>query len=101
MAEFLALAAALVGAGVLLRVSAPKPEPIAADPDMGILVETLTVASVPLEYRIEVSGIVEARRESRAGFELGGQVAAVLFADGDFIEAGQVIARLDTAIPFQ
>ena len=46
----------------------------------------------------EFVGVVEARRESPVGFELGGEVSAVLFDEGDFIEAGAVIARLDTTI---
>ena len=46
----------------------------------------------------EFVGVVEARRESRVGFELGGEVSEVLFDDGDFIDQGTVIARLDTSI---
>ncbi len=46
----------------------------------------------------EFVGVVEARRESRVGFELGGLVTELHFDDGDFIEARQVIARLDTAL---
>lgn len=50
------------------------------------------------EIAREFVGVVEARRESPVGFELGGEVAAVLLEEGDFIEAGAVIARLDIAI---
>ena len=46
----------------------------------------------------EFVGVVEARRESPVGFELGGRVAAVLPEEGERIEAGAVIARLDTTI---
>ncbi len=46
----------------------------------------------------EFVGVVEARQESRVGFELGGEVNEVLFDEGDFIDQGTVIARLDTSI---
>ncbi|RMF11472.1 MAG: biotin/lipoyl-binding protein, partial [Alphaproteobacteria bacterium] len=49
------------------------------------------------EVRREFVGRVEARRESRVGFELGGLVTAVLAEEGDHLEPGQIIARLDTA----
>lgn len=92
---FLGLAVALVGVGVLLRVTAPKPDPIAADPDMGISVETLTVASVPLEYRIEVSGIVEARREVELFAEETGHVLEVGAEKLDCVTQGHVLVRID------
>lgn len=92
---FLGLAVALVGVGVLLRVTAPKPDPIAADPDMGIPVETLTVASVPLEYRIEVSGIVEARREVELFAEESGHVLEVGAEKLDRVTQGHVLVRID------
>ncbi len=46
----------------------------------------------------EFVGVVEARQESRVGFELAGEVSEVMFDDGDFIDQGTVIARLDTSI---
>ena len=46
----------------------------------------------------EFVGVVEARRESRVGFELGGELAEILVEDGDSVEAGAVLARLETSI---
>ncbi|MFQ5348276.1 MAG: efflux RND transporter periplasmic adaptor subunit [Rhodothalassiaceae bacterium] len=43
------------------------------------------------------TGRVISRRRSDLGFELAGQLVAVLVDDGDRVEAGQVLARLDTA----
>ena len=42
-------------------------------------------------------GRIEAARNSRLGFELGGLIAAIYTDDGDTVEAGQMVARLDTA----
>jgi RND family efflux transporter MFP subunit len=52
------------------------------------------------EYAVarEFVGVVEARRESSVGFELPGELAEVLFDEGEFIEGGTVVARLDTSI---
>lgn len=46
----------------------------------------------------EFVGRVEARRESRVGFELDGLVSSVLVEEGDFVEKGKVIAVLDTEL---
>jgi RND family efflux transporter MFP subunit len=46
----------------------------------------------------EFVGVVEARRESAVGFELGGEVIAVHFDEGAFVEAGAAVAQLDTTI---
>lgn len=46
--------------------------------------------------RREFAGRVEAARDSAVGFEIGGQLAAVLVDEGDRVAAGEVLARLDT-----
>jgi len=46
----------------------------------------------------EFVGVVEARRESRVGFELDGLVTELRVDEGDFIQAREAIARLDTAL---
>ncbi len=43
------------------------------------------------------NGSVEAARRSSLGFELGGELAAVLVDEGATVAAGTVLARLDTA----
>ncbi len=42
-------------------------------------------------------GRVEASRTSDLGFELGGQLRLLLVDEGDAVQAGQTLARLDTA----
>ena len=60
-------------------------------------VETLVVEAVD-EYRVarSYSGELVARRSSELGFELGGQVVEILVDEGDAVNAGQPLARLDT-----
>ncbi|MEM7139094.1 MAG: efflux RND transporter periplasmic adaptor subunit [Myxococcota bacterium] len=61
-------------------------------------VETLRVEPLEdYEVRRVFSGIVRSRRASRLGFERGGLVSKVLVDEGDQVEEGQLIARLDTA----
>ncbi|MCZ6811995.1 MAG: efflux RND transporter periplasmic adaptor subunit [Planctomycetota bacterium] len=63
-----------------------------------LTVATMKARLVPgYEVRRNFTGRVEARRESQVGFELGGLVTALLAEEGDHLEVGQVIARLDTA----
>lgn len=58
------------------------------------------IASVAAEVR--VSGAVAARREMPVGVQgEGGMVNAVLVEAGDYVRAGQVMARLDRAVQAQ
>ena len=59
-------------------------------------VETAYPAS---DYAVEREfvGRVEATRQSRVGFELGGELLMVAVDEGDEVAAGQVLAVLDTA----
>ena len=79
----------------MLRSTAPEPEPIPADPDSGIPIETLTVASVPLDLRVEMSSIVEARREIALFTEEGGRVLEIGAEALDRVTQGQVLVRID------
>lgn len=64
-----------------------------------IPVDVIRMQSSPFyAVRREFAGRVEARRESRVGFELGGKVASVLVNDGEFVEEGQVLAVLVTEL---
>lgn len=62
-------------------------------------ISTVT-ASYSESYEIALSfvGRIEPRRESEVGFELGGRVAAVRVDEGERVQAGEVIAILDTAL---
>jgi len=67
----------------------PGSEPLQA------LTTPVTIESGYLVAR-EFIGRVEARRESDVGFELGGQVAEVHAEEGENVERGELVARLDT-----
>ena len=54
------------------------------------------VASGEYAVRREFVGRVEATRQSRVGFELGGELNAVLVDEGDDVSSGAILARLDT-----
>lgn len=47
---------------------------------------------------ISAPGKVVLKRETPVGFVTGGRVAAVLVNEGDFVRAGQTVARLDTSV---
>lgn len=61
---------------------------------------TAQIAVLTPSYEVERSfiGRVEARRESDIGFELSGMVSEILIDDGATVQAGDVIARLDTEL---
>ncbi|MDF1851821.1 MAG: efflux RND transporter periplasmic adaptor subunit [Verrucomicrobiales bacterium] len=60
-------------------------------------VEVLEVTKSP-GYEVEQRfvGKVEARRRSQLAFELGGSVEEIWFEEGEPVEAGQKLARIDT-----
>jgi len=47
--------------------------------------------------RREYLGSVQVRRRSKLGFEFGGLLAEIAAEEGDVVETGQVLAKLDTA----
>ncbi len=54
--------------------------------------------SRPAAGAITASGFIEAEEVSVAA-EVGGRIAGVLVAEGDMVEAGQILVRLDDRIP--
>jgi RND family efflux transporter MFP subunit len=73
------------------RIDGEKVPPVAVSVTMA---KHLPAYSVTREF----VGLVEARRESRVGFEMMGQLSEILVDDGDFVESGAVLARLETSI---
>lgn len=61
---------------------------------------SVLLAEMSESYEVDRSfvGRVEARRESDVGFELSGLLANVLINEGERVDAGQVMAELDTAL---
>jgi multidrug efflux pump subunit AcrA (membrane-fusion protein) len=61
-------------------------------------VETLAVRELTsVRYQRHYTGEIVARRRSKLSFERAGLIADVLVDDGERVERGQVLARLDTA----
>jgi membrane fusion protein (multidrug efflux system) len=96
------LRAALVGAalaltalGVFLRVTAPEPELVEAETHRGIGVQTHRVERMALQPRIDVSGMIEARRRVELFAEQGGRVLEIGAERLDRVDEGQLLLRLD------
>ena len=86
----------LVGLGGMARLTAPGDE-VATTEERVLSVAVMPANLVP-GYAVPRTfvGRIEARRESRVGFELPGLVTEVRVDEGDIIRKHQVIARLDT-----
>ena len=87
----LAVVAVMVAGIIILKatVLAPKPVPVLVTAvGRGTVEETVTNSR---------AGTVTARRRAKLSPELGGQVIALPFREGDRVEAGAVVLRLDAA----
>ena len=58
---------------------------------------SLTPSAAPVASILDASGYVVARRQATVSAKITGKVAAVLIEEGQRVEAGEVIARLDDA----
>jgi len=84
-----------VAGAALVLVALPAP---AADEVRMLTVPVLeTAVDSGYELRRPFIGRVEAARSSDLGFELAGTLASVRVDEGDTVDAGQVMARLDDA----
>lgn len=61
-------------------------------------VEVMELAYQPFNHFIQVSGTAEAVREAYISPEVSGQVREIYVKEGDFVEKGQLLARLNTEI---
>lgn len=96
------LAAVLLVGGTLAAV-ATRAEPYGVLEEGGgvpPVVVSVDVAEWRHAYEVErrFVGVVEARRESAVGFELGGELAWIAVEEGELVEAGATLARLDTTL---
>ena len=89
------VAAGLAGVGAL---TAPMSDASAVRATRVLPVATIGVLPEPgYAVRRQFVGRIEAKRQSRVGFELGGLVTELLVDEGEPVEPGQVIGHLDTA----
>lgn len=82
---------------------APGPS-IAAEQDAATDDTAIPVRATPVAFLDEITiarafpGQVEARQTSQIGFEFGGRVKEITADEGDIVQAGQILAALDTDI---
>ena len=97
MAVAAATFAGLAVAGIsVLHMRAAAEIPAAANPPINVNIETVRLEqSYPVIERF--AGRLEAKRHTRLAFERRGLVTEILFDEGDKIEKGVVVARLDTS----
>jgi HlyD family secretion protein len=84
------LAAILIGAAVLVVRRAGPPAAAETAPT------TVTVARGSIEETVSATGNVDAERQATLTFASNGEIAEVLAKEGQAVEVGQVLARLDT-----
>ncbi len=89
------IAAGLAGVGAM---TAPNSDASAVRATRVLPVATISAFPEPgYAVRRRFVGRIEAKRQSRVGFELAGLVTALLVDEGELVESGQIIGRLDTA----
>lgn len=97
-----AVIVAVLALGVILGIKALGAGALGTGDTAGVEAPVMPVATRALEFRsaYEVErrfvGVVEARRTSEVGFELSGRVRAMAADEGDVVETGGALARLDT-----
>lgn len=100
----LAVAAAVVAAvlgGLLLLLGRGSSQP-AAQAQQLATVTVLVPGQTSVADDIRVTGMVAARREMPVGVQgEGGMVTSVLVDAGDYVRAGQVLARIDRSVQAQ
>jgi HlyD family secretion protein len=84
--------AVLIGAAILLKVTVLVPEPVEV---RTVVVERGAVESTITNSR---AGTVSARRRSQLSPEISGRVVELPHREGDSVEAGEMILRMDRAV---
>src|SRR5689334_18685952 len=88
----IAIVAGLIAAGLVLRATVLRPEPIevqASPVGKGRVEETVTNTR---------AGTVKARRRAQLAPEVGGRVVAIAHREGETVKAGEVLMRLDASV---
>ena len=63
-----------------------------------VAVEVLELSFEPFKHYIDVSGSAEAVREAFISPEVGGQIREIYVNEGDYVERGKLLAKLNTEI---
>jgi len=87
--------AAMVGVAAYAIAGAQAEEPAAADEPLRVpVLEAERQSGFDVERGF--TGRVTARRRSDVGFELAGKLISIAYDDGETVDAGAVLAELDT-----
>lgn len=92
----LVLCLVLAGLGGCSRHEETVPEPLSsAIAEPVVTVETARVRRGAIMQRITAPGSLVAKRESRIGAEVAGRIAEIFVEEGDRVEAGDPLFRID------
>jgi len=95
---FIALTAGFVALGFVMRVSAPEPEVRAVAGSRPLEVQTLRVATTAVQGRVEVPGLLEAKRRVELFAEVQGRVLETGAEALDRVADGQLLLRVDPLV---
>ena len=87
------LVVAAAAIGLLLRFTVLRPDPIAVK---AVAVERASVQGTITNSK---AGTIRARRRAQLSAEVGGRVVELLRSEGDHVEAGELLVRLNDASP--
>jgi membrane fusion protein (multidrug efflux system) len=96
LAIVVALGAAIAATGGCGGKAASKPTADVKPPVDPIPVEVATVSTGTLAPTYPTTATLEAEREARILAETAGEIEAVLVEEGDYVKAGQVLARVES-----
>ena len=85
----------LAGAWTAFANAEPPTEPAVATEPIPVRLTDIEVLDA-FEVRDRIAGRVTSRRRSEVGFERGGRLAEIFVDEGDRVEAGALLAKLDT-----
>ncbi|WP_193743254.1 efflux RND transporter periplasmic adaptor subunit [Sandarakinorhabdus sp. AAP62] len=80
----------------ILLAACGEPAAPQAQPGPALPVRVVSVAPVSGVTALDVAGTVRLKRETPLAFNTPGRIAAILVREGDRVQAGQLLARLDT-----
>lgn len=84
-----------MGSGLLRESDDPTDKPVAMEPSPRVLVQTKTQVAEYVQLELTIQGHVEPNREVMIRSDIAGRVISLLVDDGQYVEAGTVLAQLD------
>lgn len=82
--------------GIVFLVSCSNAETKTAKETVKAAVEVIQVRIQPKEEIYNLLGTVEANRETKVSFKIGGKIKRLGFEEGQYVKKGKLLAELDT-----